>query len=70
MTSYLQICQNYAEGMCVYINSKCGIFEKCIYNGLPEEIKAEKMLSCPQKRTIEILEERINNTFKNMQNFS
>jgi len=47
-------CGYYHGGMCLYINRKIAIYEKCHCKDIPK-----KSLECKNKKTIQMLEERV-----------
>ncbi|MFH1365005.1 MAG: hypothetical protein ABIH28_00260 [archaeon] len=56
--SYNQItCEYYDDGMCIYVNHRLAIFEKCQLENLSKEIQIKYQKDCIQKRTIERIRE-------------
>lgn len=58
MYDYSQICDNYSNGMCIYINSKHAIFQPCICEKIAEEFKVQQMQNCNLKKAIEIMKKK------------
>jgi hypothetical protein len=56
MSDNSNTCEYYNAGMCIYVNHRFAIFEKCHFKNVSGELKIKCTNECLQKKVIERIE--------------